>query len=182
MQSRAPIGIAAAVGVHAVRPENGLAFLRAGQVYDAILEVSEYLRNIALIVACPAGACSGQQARQLLATVCDAGPRVENDIVDVVRVQLLRSSGHIVVAADLQGGRLHVFVLGLLARHQLSFFPGFPTMFRSISSGGMLVRSFEISATTLSDTSLCRALRRSPMIIGGATITSWAYSPRFAAV
>jgi len=140
------------------------------------------LRNIALIVARPAGACSGQQARQLLATVCDAGPRVENDIVDVVRVQLLRSSGHIDAAADLQGGRLHVFVLGLLARHQLSCFPGFPTMFRSISSGGMLVRSFEISATTLSDTSLCRALRRSPMIIGGATITSWAYSPRFAAV
>lgn len=113
-------------------------------------------------------------AHQLLATVCDAGPRVENDIVGVVRVQLLRNSGHIVAAADLQGDRWHVLVLALLARHQFSSFPGFPIMFRSISSGGMLVRSFEISATTLSETSLCMALRRSPMIIGGAAITSCA--------
>ena len=109
-----------------------------------------------------------------IAAIRDAYGRIERDVVDIIGCQLLRNAWHVVIAPYLEVDRAHVFGVVLLARHQFSSLPGFPIMFRSISSGGMLVRSFEISATTLSETSLCMALRRSPMIMGGAAITSCA--------
>lgn len=106
--------VAAANGVHAGGFQNAFAFLRVRQRRNTIPQMADDLGHVAHIVAGAARADFGQQAHQLLAPVANPDRRVEGDVVDIVRRQLLGNTGRIVTPADLRVDRAHVSVLMLL--------------------------------------------------------------------